>query len=77
MCKILRIARSTYYYEAKERPEESALYEKINTAFKENRSVYGARKLKKVLEKKQVFVSRRKITRIMKALGLNSALLMT
>lgn len=73
MCKILRIARSTYYYEAKERPDESELYEKIKAVFKENRSVYGARKLKKVLEKKQVVVSRRKIARIMKALGLESA----
>jgi len=73
MCKILRIARSTYYYETKGCPDESNLYEEVEAAFKENRSVYGARKLKKALEKKHIFVSRRKITRVMKVLGLDSA----
>jgi transposase InsO family protein len=73
MCKILRIARSTYYYEVKVIPDESDLYEAIQQTFQENREVYGARKLKKALEKKQIFVSRRKITRIMKELGLKSA----
>ena len=73
MCRILCIARSTYYYESKDHHDETDLYEKINLTFKENRSVYGARKLKKALEKKQVVISRRKITRIMKELGLESA----
>ena len=52
MCKILRIARSTYYYEVKVIPDESDLYEAIQQTFQENREVYGARKLKKALEKK-------------------------
>ena len=54
-------------------PDESDLYNAIQQTFQENREVYGARKLKKALEKKQIFVSRRKITRIMKELGLESA----
>ena len=61
MCKILRSARSTYYYEVKVIPDESDLYEAIQQTFQENREVYGARKLKKALEKKQIFVSRRKL----------------
>jgi len=73
MCKILRIARSTYYYESKGCLDESDLYASIKETFQENRSVYGARKLKKALEKKQIFISRRKVTRIMKDLGLKSA----
>ena len=73
MCRILRIARSTYYYEVKERPDETALHEIIKETFRENRSVYGSRKLKKALEKKHIQLSRRKIVLIMKALGLESA----
>lgn len=59
--------------EVKERPDETALHEIIKETFRENRSVYGARKLKKALEKKHTQLSRRKIARIMKALGLESA----
>ena len=45
----------------------------MQTAFEENRSVYGSRKIKKVLEAKGIIVSRRKICCIMKKMGLYSA----
>jgi len=53
--------------------DEMPLEEAVQTAFKENRSLYGSRKLKKILGKKGIIISRRKICRIMKCRGLKSA----
>jgi putative transposase len=72
MCKCLKIARSTYYYEATVISDESALENKIETIFHDNRDVYGTRKIKKELQKSGCQISRRRIGRIMKKLGLVS-----
>ncbi len=72
MCKCLKISRSTYYYEASSKKEETELEKEIETIFKANKCVYGSRKLKKELKKKNKIVSRRRICRIMKKLGLVS-----
>ena len=74
MCEVLQIPRSTYYYEAKERDtkEEEELTKLIKEIFKENRRVYGQRKIKIELQKKGWQVSRRRIGRIMKDQGLVS-----
>jgi len=72
-CKALGISRGSYYYEVKEGKDESALELAVVTAFEENRSLYGSRKLKRVLAKKGIVISRRKICRIMKLRGLVSA----
>jgi len=72
MCKCLKIARSTYYYEATSKPNESVLEQLILDIFHTNRDVYGSRKIKKELKKKDKIVSRRKIRKIMKKLGLVS-----
>lgn len=72
MCKILSVARSTYYYESAEKPDESELEHKIETIFHNNHDVYGTRKIKRSLIKSDLQVSRRKIGRIMKKLGLVS-----
>src|SRR5690625_3993947 len=73
MCDVLQIARSTYYYEAKERDtkEEEELTKLIVDIFHENRRAFGQRKIKKKLERKGWQVSRR-IGRIMKEQGLVS-----
>lgn len=73
LCRCLGIARSTYYYECHGRQDESELEEAVQTAYDENRRVYGQRKLKQVLHCKGWSVSRRKIGRIMKKRGLVSA----
>lgn len=73
LCRCLGIARSTYYYECHGRQDESELEEAVQTAYDENRRVYGQRKLKQVLHRKGWSVSRRKIGRIMKKRGLVSA----
>ena len=52
--------------------DETVLEEAIQRAFEENRSVYGSRKLKKILAKSGITISRRKICRVMKRRGLTS-----
>jgi len=53
MCDVLKIPRSTYYYEAKIRDdqEEEELTELITDIFKKNRNVYGQRKIKRERER--------------------------
>ena len=72
LCRCLGIARSTYYYECKERQDDKELEEAIQLAYDENRHVYGQRKLKRVLHRKGLVVSRRRIGRIMRKRGLVS-----
>ena len=72
-CRVLGISRGSYYYEVKQPKDETPLEEAVQTAFEENRSVYGSRKLKKVLWRKGITISRRKICRIMEKRGLVSA----
>jgi len=72
MCKCLNIPRSTYYYEATVKLDESDLEEKIAQIFHDNHDVYGTRKIKNELKKSNLIVSRRKIGRVMKKLGLVS-----
>ena len=73
MCKVLQISRNTYYYVAALKPDESELETKIETIFHSNRDVYGSRKIKKELAKEDLQISRRRICRIMKKLGLISS----
>lgn len=80
MCKVLKIARSTFYYEteisakkAKEKAEEEEeLKGKILTIFNQNRYVYGTRKIKNELRKIGLTVSRRRIGRLMEELDIQS-----
>ena len=82
MCKVLQIARSTFYHdteiaalkEEEKLEEERVLKEKITVIFNENRQVYGARKLKIELdkEKEDFTISRRRIGRLMGEIGLQS-----
>lgn len=72
-CKILGISRGAYYYEPKPIKDETAVEETVQAAFEENRSIYGSRKLKRVLGNRGIVLSRRKICHIMKRRGLESA----
>ena len=73
MCKVLQIARSTFYHdtgiaaqkEQEKLTEEQKLKEKILVIFNENRQVYGTRKIKDALQKAGLTVSRRRIGRLM------------
>lgn len=72
LCRVLNIPRSTYYYEAKPKRDESSLVSKIKDIFISSRNNYGTRKIKIELAKKKERVSRRRIGRIMKQEGLVS-----
>lgn len=73
MCKCLRIARSTYYYEASRFSDETDIEDAVETVFNQNRKVYGGRKIKAALQRQGIILSRRKISRIMKSRNLYSA----
>ncbi|BEP29269.1 hypothetical protein HLPR_16000 [Helicovermis profundi] len=73
MCKVLKIARSTYYYEKKTIKIDSILENRIIEIFKSNRKAYGTRKIKKELSKVNMIASRKKIGKIMKKYNLISS----
>jgi len=74
MCKVLKIARSTYYFESSkaDRIEADLLEKAVISAFKESKGVYGARKLRQEVRKLGITVSRRKVRQIMKSNSLVS-----
>lgn len=78
MCDVLDIPRSTYYYQMSlrendvQQQQEQELMAAIENIFKASRNNYGTRKIKVELKKQGLIVSRRKIGRIMKRLGLVS-----
>lgn len=74
MCKVFKVNRSAYYHwknNAKCELQDEKLNELIETIFKSSRGTYGTRRIKKALiQKYGVIVSRRRIGKIMKLLGL-------
>ena len=73
MCNILKISRSTYYCYEEAAAKKNKNNEDVVKIFNENQHVYGTRKLKVELAKKNYNVSRRRIARIMHSNGLVSA----
>ena len=51
MCTVLKISRSTYYYECKEKSEDKELVHSIKEIFRLSRNNYGTRKIKVELAK--------------------------
>lgn len=72
LCKVLQVPRSTYYYEAKQKSDETALVIAVTDVFKSSRNNYGTRKIKVELAKRDYYISRRRIGRIMNQEGLVS-----
>jgi putative transposase len=80
MCGVLQISPSTFYYETKiaaqkgleKAAEEQTLKEEIHMIFNKNRQVFGTRKIKNALFNAGHTVSRRRIGRLMKELGIQS-----
>ena len=75
MCTVLKISRSTYYYELN-KPEielgDDPYKDHVIRIFKDNRKAYGTRRIKEALEDEDIGLSRRRIGRIMKESGLVS-----
>lgn len=72
MCRVLKLPRSTYYYEAQQPNDESELVALIREIFRKSRNNYGTRKIRKELKAIGHKLSRRRIGRIMKQEGLVS-----
>lgn len=72
MCNVLKLARSTFYYESQIHSSSDEVSHAISVIFKESKNNYGTRKIKQELLKQNLIVSRRRIGRIMKELGLVS-----
>jgi len=72
MCKLFKVSRSCYYRWLRiYKEEDTQLNELIEVTFIESRRTYGTRRLKQSLQHKYGLVlSRRRIGRIMKKLGL-------
>ncbi len=72
LCKILKLPRSTYYYENKLKPSNNKIINHILEIFRLSRNNYGTRKIKVELLKLGHQVSRRYIGKVMKTKGLVS-----
>jgi transposase InsO family protein len=74
MCNVLKIPRSTFYYESKitNRNIKDEYTDNIIRIFKASRKNYGTRRIKKELANENKTVSRRRIARIMRKNGLVS-----
>ncbi|MDQ0497356.1 transposase InsO family protein [Paenibacillus brasilensis] len=75
MCDVLKIPRSTYYYEEgkDEATSEDETSSIVIDIFQTSRQNYGTRKIKKALHQQGFTVSRRRIGRIMKEYGMVSS----
>ena len=72
MCRVLKIGRSTLYYESKGKTADTELENAVIEEFRRSRNNYGTRKLKVMLNRRKFCVSRRKIGKIMRKYGLVS-----
>lgn len=72
MCDIMGVCRSSIYYKPVEKQVDSNLENLVITTFKESRRNYGAKRIKKALEKQDIRVSKMRISGIMKKYNLKS-----
>jgi putative transposase len=71
-CKILGVNRSSYYYRPKPiKPETLDLMRKIDELYLENPSS-GSRTIKRQLKRQDIIVSRKRIQRLMRLMGIEA-----
>ena len=61
MCRVLKIARATYYYESKPKTDETERVSEVKKIFRQSRNNYGTRKIKRELAKRGKIVKQKKI----------------
>ena len=76
ICKVLGIARSTYYAFKSKKPsnrsiENAKLKQEIKTIYDESKGIYGAPKIHKIILAK-FDISLKRVQKFMKELGLRS-----
>ena len=80
MCKCMKVSVNSYYtwlkHEDIEKPETATefLKRRITFVFNENRQVYGAARIQKILEREGLVYNRSHIAQLMKKMGLRSIL---
>ena len=79
MCKVLKIARSEYYYQINKKENKYTeanrkLDKEIKKEYEESKGRYGSPKIQKVLEKRGIKVSQKRVARRMKEMGLKSVI---
>jgi transposase InsO family protein len=75
MCTVLKISRSSYYFElnkVESEPNKDPHIDDVIRVFHANRKCYGTRRIKEELDKEGITLSRRRIGRIMAENGLIS-----
>lgn len=72
MCNFLKISRSGYYSYNEKQNAIDEYNQAVVDVFNDNQRVYGTRKIKAVLAKQGINLSRRRIARIMRYNGLVS-----
>lgn len=67
MCRFLKLPRATYYaiLARLEKVHTNEYEQSVISSFKNSKNIYGARKIKKQLERDGIILSRRRIRRIM------------
>jgi len=75
MCDVLEVGRSSYYDWVKSAPSPRALRNQalailIKEIFRESRCSYGTRRIRRVLLKRGIIISRRRVGKLMKQHGL-------
>ncbi|MFQ4228485.1 hypothetical protein C3O85_19490 [Clostridioides difficile] len=69
-CSLLGINRTSFYYKAK--PKDESLIEEQIVKIYTKRPFYGHRKIKKELERNNIFISNKKTLRLMKKLNIKA-----
>lgn len=72
MRRVLKINRSTYYYETKPQTSDTSVENAVVQIFEDNQQVYGTRKINVELKKLHIVASWRRIGRLQKKNGLVS-----
>ena len=79
MCKVLKVSRSGFYaymrhhhYRSGSDPEQAALEARIKEIFRLSKDTYGTRRMLKELEKFGYAVSRYRVRKLMRKLGLKA-----
>ena len=75
LLKIIKLARSTYYYHLKQlnlEDKNQAVKNEIETIYKEHKGNYGYRRITLELRNRGFIVNHKKVQRLMKMLGLSA-----
>jgi putative transposase len=79
MCEVLQLPRSTYYQSFHEvqssyEIENEAILTRIKYLHAESKGRYGSPKIKYLLEQEDIFVSQKRVARLMKEAGISSVI---